>query len=94
VDGLEAVPEAGEAEPRLVELGALAVDRLQRGERRYELRLDAPGRQLRHGLGGGGRRRRHPRAAALSSLSVLYGVTRTIDCDLKLSGSFVFIRDL
>ena len=98
VDGLEAVPEAREAEPRLVELGALAVDRIQRGERRNELRLpadDAPRRQLRHGLrGGGGGRRRRPRAAALSSLSVLYGVTRTIDCDLKLSSSFVFIRDI
>jgi hypothetical protein len=55
VGGLEAVPEAGEAEPRLVELGALpAVDRLQRGERRHELGL--PGRQqLRHGPRWGGR---------------------------------------
>jgi len=38
VDGVEAVPEAGEAEARLVELRARAVDRLQRGERRHELR--------------------------------------------------------
>jgi hypothetical protein len=44
VDGVEAVPEAGEAEARLVELRARAVDRLQRGERRHELRR----------LGGGG----------------------------------------
>lgn len=48
VDGVEAVPEAGEAEARLVELRARAVDRLQRGERRHELR------RLGGGGGGGG----------------------------------------